>query len=119
MRRPIVGVDWGDLGKNAFGGVHSAGKVLASAFGAGAVVAPVEQLESGALPDWAKSAPAAAKPGAIALPKLPPNASPTRRSPPPPVAPTRLSVFRRHPVASTAAAAAIVGGLYLLLRRRK
>lgn len=51
----ILGVDWNDLGKNVFGGVHTAGKILASAFGAGALVAPVEQLESPILPEWAKS----------------------------------------------------------------
>lgn len=55
----ILGIDWGDVGKNVFGGVHTAGKILASAFGAGALVAPVEQLESPALPDWARSTPGA------------------------------------------------------------
>ena len=53
-----IGVDWRDLGENIFSGVHTAGKLLASAFGAGALVAPIENLESPILKDWAKSSPA-------------------------------------------------------------
>lgn len=47
-------MDWSELGKNIFGGVHTAGKVLASAFGAGKLAEQAEQLESPILPDWAK-----------------------------------------------------------------
>lgn len=55
-------VDWGNFGKNVFGGVHTAGKVLASTFGgsAGASLADSAaslEEEGGLLPDWAKPAP--------------------------------------------------------------
>jgi hypothetical protein len=50
-----VGIDWGDIGRKALGGGHIAGKVLLSAFGAGAAVQPLDQLEAshGLLPQWA------------------------------------------------------------------
>jgi hypothetical protein len=57
-RKTILGFGASDL----FGGVHTAGKVLLTAFGAGAAVAPLESLEAPILPDWAKSgAPSAVK----------------------------------------------------------
>lgn len=54
-RRDHIGVDWADVGKTAFGVVHLAGKTVLSAFGAGAVTQPLEQMEvqAGILPDWA------------------------------------------------------------------
>jgi len=71
----LLGFSWSDFGKDVFGGVHIAGRVLATAFAgqAGASLADsAESLESqgGLLPDWARSntkgqAPAAApEPGA-------------------------------------------------------
>ena len=54
-RRDHIGVDWANVGKTAFGVVHLAGKTVLSAFGAGAVAQPLEQMEvqAGILPDWA------------------------------------------------------------------
>ncbi len=54
-----MGIDWKDLGINTFGGVHAAGRVLATAFGgqAGAQLADAaEGLETqgNLLPSWAK-----------------------------------------------------------------
>lgn len=49
--------DWSDIGKNVFGGVHTAGKILASAFGGAPLVAQVERLEQPILPEWAGGAP--------------------------------------------------------------
>jgi hypothetical protein len=54
-RAHLVGIDWGDIGKNVFGGVHTAGKIAASAFGFGGVANQLEQVESPILPDWAKT----------------------------------------------------------------
>lgn len=53
----ILGLDIADLGRNVFGGVHMAGKVLASAFGFGGAAQSLENLETkgGLLPAWAKS----------------------------------------------------------------
>lgn len=58
-RHHIVGLSIEDFGKSVFGGAHMAGSVLAKAFGAGALVAPIENLESPYLPDWAKGTAAA------------------------------------------------------------
>lgn len=52
--RQRVGLDWGDLGKNIFGGVHVAGRTIASAFGGAGLADAAEKLESPILPDWAK-----------------------------------------------------------------
>lgn len=53
----ILGFDITGLGKNIFGGVHVAGKALASAFGAGGAANSLEKMETGAglLPSWAQS----------------------------------------------------------------
>lgn len=61
----LLGVDWGEIGKHAAGGVHTAGKVVLSAFGAGSVASQLENLESkaGILPDWAKAPADVAKAG--------------------------------------------------------
>lgn len=50
----LVGVDWADVGKSAFGVLHIAGKTVATAFGGGALADAAENLESPILPDWAK-----------------------------------------------------------------
>lgn len=54
-----IGVDWEDLGKNIFGGVHVAGRTIASAFGGAGLADMAEKLESPILPDWAKRGQAA------------------------------------------------------------
>ncbi len=53
----ILGFDIVDTGKNVFGGVHTAGKALASAFGYKGAADSLENYETkaGMLPDWAKS----------------------------------------------------------------
>lgn len=50
-----LGVDWSDLGKNVFGGVHLAGKTVLNVFGMGQLGQSLEEMESkaGILPDWA------------------------------------------------------------------
>jgi hypothetical protein len=65
----LLGIDWGDVGKSAFGGLHLAGKTVASAFGFGSAAQSLEQLEAGAglLPDWAKSTPGIAQQGGAAI----------------------------------------------------
>ncbi len=57
----ILGVDWGDIGKDVFSGVHLAGRTVLSLFGAGAIAQPLERIEEkgGLLKDWAKSGGAA------------------------------------------------------------
>jgi len=51
----LVGWTWGDVGKQAFGGLHTAGSVVLSVFGAGSVAKKLEESEAkaGLLPDWA------------------------------------------------------------------
>lgn len=48
-------MDWDNFGKQAFGGLHTAGKIVLSAFGAGQAGEALERVESPYLPDWAKS----------------------------------------------------------------
>ena len=54
-RKDILGIDLSDLGSNILSGVHLAGRAVLSAFGAGAIAQPLEQLESPYLKDWARS----------------------------------------------------------------
>lgn len=54
-RKDIFGIDLADLGSNILSGVHLAGKAILSAFGAGAIAQPLEQLESPYLKDWART----------------------------------------------------------------
>lgn len=91
----VLGLSISDVGRNVFGGVHTAGKVLASAFGAGSLAQSVENLEAGAglLPDWARSAP---KPGA----------SSTSAAAAKPTAPTRPGAPSSTPVKKGKAAPA-------------
>ncbi len=58
--------DWKDIGKTTFGVVHTAGKGLASAFGAGSAAQGLESIEAraGLLPDWAVSKKGAPSPAA-------------------------------------------------------
>src|SRR5258706_5507631 len=65
----LVGVDWGDIGKKTLGGTHMAGKVLLSAFGAGAVAAPLDQIyqEHGLVPEWATRSLKVDKPDFVVL----------------------------------------------------
>lgn len=67
----LLGVDWGDVGRKALGGSALAGKVLLNAFGASAVVAPVEAIQQrgGALPQWATKSLNVVKPDAVILAK--------------------------------------------------
>ena len=53
----ILGIDWGDVGRTAFGVVHEAGKAVLSAYGGQGLANTVENAEAGAglLPDWARS----------------------------------------------------------------
>jgi hypothetical protein len=54
----VLGVDWAEVGRNAFGVLHTAGKAVASAFGAGQAAQQLETAESqaGLLPPWAGGA---------------------------------------------------------------
>jgi hypothetical protein len=64
----VIGID--DAVKDAAGVVHTAGKLILSAFGAGAVAQPLENLESqaGILPQWAGGkAPAPVDPSAAPI----------------------------------------------------
>jgi len=51
----VIGDSLADIGKNIFGGIHTAGKLLASAFGAGKAAESLESFETkqGWLPGWA------------------------------------------------------------------
>ena len=59
----LIGVNWKDVGKNAFGVLHTGGKTVASFFGAGQLAQALEEIEAGAglLPDWARTPPAKPK----------------------------------------------------------
>lgn len=56
-----IGFDWGSFGKDVFGGVHVAGRVVATAFGGAQLADAAEGLENqgGLLPSWAKKGGAA------------------------------------------------------------
>lgn len=71
----VVGVDWADVGRQAAGGVHTAGKVVLSTFGQKELGQKLENLEAGAgiLPDWARTA-APTAPGAPARTGVAPGA---------------------------------------------
>jgi hypothetical protein len=116
-----IGFDWHD----AFGGLHEAGGAVLSAFGAGAVVKPLEQLESPILPDWAKTA---TKPGAAPAPPPPQkgmqNAQPKRtpsgvspsapKLPPPPH--SAFAWIKAHPIETASYSAIGLAGVLLLVR---
>lgn len=56
-----LGVDWGNVGRTAFGVVHKAGGVVLNVFGQKALAQQLEAVEAkaGLLPDWARSTPVA------------------------------------------------------------
>lgn len=69
MTKKVIGLDIVSLGKNVFGGVHTAGGALARAFGAGAAVDALTKIETnaGLLPSWAQGT-SPSKPAAVTSP---------------------------------------------------
>lgn len=61
-----VGVDLADVGRNAFGVLHTAGGIVLSVFGAGQVAKNLEvaEAQAGLLPDWARTDASAGIPSA-------------------------------------------------------
>ena len=81
----VVGDDWW---RSAFGGLHLAGKTVATAFGGGKLAEMAEGLETqgGLLPEWAQTAPAAT-PSSAAIPPSAAGPMPTAPQPMPATAP--------------------------------